>query len=123
MELNNELINQVKITPLLDTLRLENIDDEIYFSKQYSNYISNSRLGLLKSQGAEAFFKGLKSEYNSSFETGSLIHTMCLQKDFYEVIKGIFKPTAKAGLMADYLYNELIYGKNSFNFPTDDDIL
>ena len=46
----------------------------------------------------------------------SLIHTMCLQNEDYEVIEGVFKPTAKAGLMADALY------KSDGTTPTDDDI-
>ena len=46
----------------------------------------------------------------------SLIHTMCLQNEDYEVIKGVFKPTAKAGLMADALY------KDDGTTPTDDEI-
>lgn len=37
----------ITLTPLLDTLRLKNISDELYFSEKYSMYISNSRLGLI----------------------------------------------------------------------------
>lgn len=46
----------------------------------------------------------------------SLIHTMCLQNEDYEVIEGVFKPTAKAGLMADALY------RSDGTTPTDDEI-
>lgn len=116
MEINNELIKAVKINPLLDTLRLEDISDDEYFSVKYSNYISNSRLGILKSKGAAAFFEGIKSEYNPSFELGTLLHQMVLQPESYEVIEGVFKPTAKAGLMADALY------KSDGTIPTDDEI-
>jgi len=41
---------------------------------------------------------------------------MCLQNEDYEVISGVFKPTAKAGLMAEALY------KSDGTFPTDDEI-
>ena len=116
MTVDYELIKQIKITPLLDTLRLENISDEEYFSEYKNDYISNSRLGVLVKDGVEAFFKGIPQVYNPSFETGSLIHTMVLQPESYEVIKGVFKPTAKAGLMAESLY------KSDGKTPTDDEI-
>ena len=116
MNIDNELIKQVKITPILETLQLEDISDEEYFSQRFKNYISNSRLGVLKKDGAKAFFEGIPQVYNSSFETGSLIHTMCLQPEDYEVIEGVYKPTAKAGLMADALY------KVDGTTPTDDEI-
>ena len=35
-------LDDIKITPLLDTLRLEKISDSIYFSEPYRNYVSNS---------------------------------------------------------------------------------
>ena len=60
----------IKITPLLDTLHLEKIDDSIYFSKKYSNYISNSRLSLINPEqdgSPEKFFSGFKSVYSPSF--------------------------------------------------------
>ena len=59
-------LTDVKITPLIDTLRLQKIDDEEYFSAKYSGYISNSRLSLIdpKEGGSpEAFFEGL-SKHN-----------------------------------------------------------
>ena len=116
MTLDNELIKQVKITPILDSLRLEDISDSVYFSEEYSDYISNSRLGKLITDGAESFFAGIKSDYSTSFETGSLIHQIVLQGDKYQVIDGVFKPTAKAGLMAESLY------KSNGKTPTDDEI-
>lgn len=116
MTLDNELIKKVKIKPILDSLRLEDISDSEYFSEKYSSYISNSRLNKLKTDGAETFFAGLKSEYSASFETGSLIHTIVLQGDDYEVVNGVFKPTAKAGLMAEALY------KSDGTIPTDNEI-
>jgi hypothetical protein len=116
MTVNNELIKQIKITPLLDTLKLEDIDDDVYFRDYKKEYISNSRLGKLVKEGVEAFFKNEPSSYNPSFETGSLIHQQVLQPESFEVIEGVFKPTAKAGLMADALY------KADGTFPTNDEI-
>ena len=116
MNINENDLKEIKITPLIDTLVLEDIDDSEYFFKKFSDRISNSRLGLLKNKGAKAFFEGIKSEYNPSFELGELIHQQVLQPESFEVVKGVFKPTAKAGLMADYLY------KNFGLSPSDDDI-
>ena len=117
MEVDNELIKQIKITPLLDTLKLENISDEEYFSEKFSNYISNSRLSLLKNKGAKAFFDGLNNQdYNPSFFFGTLLHQQYLQPESFEVIDGVFTPTAKARLMALELYSP------EGTTPTDDEI-
>lgn len=117
MNLSKEIINSIKITPLLDSLQLIDIPDNLYFGSQYSKeYISNSRLGILKKDGVKVFFKGIPQVYNPSFETGSLIHQQVLQPEAFEVINTVFKPTAKAGLMADALY------KSDGTVPTDDEI-
>jgi hypothetical protein len=116
MKVDVDLIKKIKVTPLLDSLRLEDISDPEYFGEKYKDYISNSRLGKLKTDGAEAFFNGLKNEYNPSFETGGLIHTMVLQSEDYEVVDKVFKPTAKAGLVAEALY------KSDGTTPTDKEI-
>ena len=118
MDINKELIKQIKITPILDTLRLENISDSEYFGVHYKDYISNSRLGLLKSKGAKAFFEGLSAnqEYNSSFFFGTLLHQQYLQPESFEVVKDVYTPTAKARLMALELYH------NDGTTPTNDEI-
>jgi hypothetical protein len=118
MNIDNELINQIKITPILDSLKLEDISDEEYFSKKYSNYISNSRLGQLKTKGVKAFFEWDTSnqDYNPSFQFGSWLHQLVLQPESFEVIKGVHPPTAKAGLMALELYHK------DGSTPTDDEI-
>ena len=117
MNLSKEIINSIKITPLLNSLQLIDIPDNLYFGSQYSKeYISNSRLGLLKTKGAKAFFEGIKSDYNPSFAFGSNLHELVLQPESFELIDNVYKPTAKAGLMADYLYKE------DGTTPTDDEI-
>lgn len=100
-------MENINIIPLIDTLRLEKIDDSIYFSKKYSNYISNSRLGLLKSSGPEAFFAGFKPIYSSSLDLGSAVHCMSLQSDLFTICEEVDKPTAKLGVLADKIYKEL----------------
>lgn len=103
-----ELLDSIKITPLLDTLRLEKIDDSTYFSTVYSNYISNSRLSLInpnKDGSPEKFFDGFKSEFNSSFALGSAVHQLILQPELFELADDVQKPTAKLGAVADELYS------------------
>ena len=116
MTIDNDLIKQIKIKPLLETLQLENLSDSEYFSEKFNSYISNSRLGVLKRDGAKVFFEGIPHVYNPSFVTGELIHQQVLQPEVFEVVEGVYKPTAKAGLMADALYNP------DGTTPTDDDI-
>lgn len=116
MEIDNNILKTIKITPILDSLKLENFSDDEYFSEKFSNYISNSRLGILKKEGAKAFFEGFKKQdYNYSFDFGGKLHQLVLQPESYELIN-VFKPTAKAGIVADYLY------KLNGIASTDDDI-
>lgn len=112
----------IKLEPLLDTLRMEKIDDLIYFtSPVYKNRISNSRLGLLNpNQGGspEKFFSGFKQAFNPSFALGSAVHEQILQPHLYKLADDTGKPTAKMGGMADELYP--IYCEREI---TDEDII
>ena len=104
-----ELLDSIKITPLLDTLRLEKIDDEEYFSEKYSNYISNSRLSLINPEqdnDPEAFFEGLSkhNKYSDALIFGSAVHELTLQPELFHMCNEVDRPTAKAGFMADELY-------------------
>lgn len=115
-------LNDIKIIPLLDTLKLQKISDETYFSEKYRGYISNSRLGLVnpKQDGSpEKFFEGFKSTYNSSFELGSAVHELILQPESFELMEDTSKPSAKLGAMAEVLYP--IYKKN--NKVTKEDVI
>ena len=115
-------LSDIRLEPLIETLRLEKIDDNLYFtSPVYKNRISNSRLGLLhpKQDGSpEKFFSGFKASFNSSFALGSAVHEQILQPDLFELAEDTGKPTAKMGGMADELYP--IYCQRDI---TDDDIL
>lgn len=115
-------LKSIKLTPLLDTLRLQKIDDAIYFSEKYSGYVSNSRLGLLNPQqggSPEDFFAGFKSiGYAPALEMGSAVHELILQSDLFELSEDIGKPTAKMGAMADALYP--IFTERQV---TDDDVI
>jgi len=116
MEIDKELLQKIKITPIIESLKLENIDDDTYFSEYSKGYISNSRLGILKKNGVKVFFEGIPNEYNPSFVTGGLIHQQVLQPESFNIVGEVFKPTAKAGLMADALY------KPDGTTPTNDEI-
>ena len=57
-------LKNIKFEPLLDTLRLQKISDEEYFSEKYAEFISNSRLKYInpKQEGDIAqFLGGLKA--------------------------------------------------------------
>ena len=121
--MSNEILSKIKITPLLDTLRLEDIDDKIYFSKKYSDYISNSRMGLINpAQGGspEAYFEGLgrNNKYTGSLAFGSAVHMLSLQPESFYLCEDVFAPTAKVGLMADLLWGVSHNGE----LPSDDEI-
>lgn len=108
-------LSDIKLTPLLDTLKLEKISDAIYFSKKYSHYISNSRLGLLNPRqdgSPEKFFEGFKQGgFNQSFALGSAVHEIVLQNEYFEIAPDLNKPSAKLGAMADYLYPIFLQGE------------
>lgn len=102
-------LNEITLTPLLDSLQLTKIEDKDYFGPDYKDYISNSRLGLLNpnqnNSSPEKFFIGFeKQEYNPSFELGSLVHMMVLQPEYFEMAPDLDKPAAKLGAVAELLY-------------------
>lgn len=62
----------------MDTLRLQKISDEAYFSERYANYISNSRLSLInpdQNNDPKAFFEGLSkhSKYSDALIFGRIL--------------------------------------------------
>ena len=100
-------LKDIKLTPLLETLRLEKISDKVYFSEEYSSYVSNSRLGLINPRqdgSPEKFFSGFSNTYSTSLVLGSAVHELVLQPESFELSEDIGKPTAKLGAMADELY-------------------
>lgn len=118
MTIERESLEDIKLIPLLDTLRLQKIEDSEYFSVKYNNYISNSRLSLLNPQqdnDPEAFFEGLgkHNKYSDALIFGSAVHELVLQPDLFHLCMDVDRPTAKAGFMADELY------KTFLNNPED----
>lgn len=107
----------------MDTLRLQKISDEVYFSEHYANYISNSRLSLInpdQDNDPKAFFEGLSkhSKYSDALIFGSAVHELVLQPELFYLCFDVDRPTSKAGFMADELYNQF-KGEN----PTDEAII
>lgn len=112
---------EIKITPLTDTLQLSKISDEVYFSEKYSNYISNSRLGLINPDqdgSPEKFFAGFKPIYSSSLDIGTAVHSLCLQRELFNIVDSVDKPTGKMGVMAEELF-KIWHG----SIPTSEDII
>ena len=99
---------EIKLTPILDSLKISKIDDEIYFSEKYKkNYISNSRLGLINPQqdgSPESFFGGFKPIYSNSLDIGTAVHSLCLQRELFNIVDSVDKPTGKMGVMAEELF-------------------
>lgn len=117
-------LSEIKITPLLDTLHLEDVSDEEYFSEKFSNYISNSRLSLINpEQGGcpEDFFVTRPVQRSDSLRFGSAVHTLVLQKDDFLLVDSVDAPTAKAHYMGEYLFD--IMKKNGTTKPTDAEII
>lgn len=125
------LLSEIKITPIIDSIKLEDISDEVYFSKKYKSYISNSRLSLINpEQGGspEKFFNGKFDNFSDSLLFGSACHQLVLQPERYFICQTIERPTAKAGFMADELYHkdglvpsnqEIIKASNKINYYKD----
>lgn len=114
-------MNTIQITPLLETLQISKISDEEYFSEPYKNFISNSRLGLINPQqegSPEKFFSGFKPIYSSSLDIGTAVHSLCLQKELFNIVDTVDKPTGKMGVMAEELF-KIWQG----SIPTSEDIL
>lgn len=108
--LNSNYLKGIEIIPLLDSLRLQKIDDAEYFSEKYSGYISNSRLSLInpeQNNDPKAFFEGLSkhNKYSDALIFGSAVHELVLQPELFHLCSNVDRPTAKAGFMADEVYS------------------
>lgn len=101
-------LDNIEIIPLIETLSIQKISDEKYFSNKYSNYISNSRLSLinpLQDNNPVSFFEGFNgNSYNDSLLLGSSVHQLVLQPESFILADCVDRPTAKLGFVADELY-------------------
>lgn len=100
-------LNDIKLSPNLDSVWKEKISDQEYFSNKYSNYISNSRLKLINpnQEGSPSKYKiGFTGENTISLSVGSACHELLLQKDMFTLSPDIGKPSAKLGLVIDEIF-------------------
>ena len=75
-------LSDIKLSPELESVRREKISDQEYFSQEYSDYISNSRLKLINpdQDGCPEKYKvGFTGETTTSLSIGSAIHDLFLQ--------------------------------------------
>lgn len=102
------------VVPLIDTLEFKNITDDEYFGPDYKSYISNSRLSLINPEqdGSPDKFLHNKHKSSSSLSLGSAVHELVLEPDEFRLVDNVDKPTAKLGMMADYLYKYFLLNKN-----------
>ena len=113
-------LSDIKLTPLIETLRFEDISDEEYFSKKYSNYISNSRLSLInpnQNGNPDKFFNGKFNNYSDSLLFGSFLHQLVLQPESFFLCTTVDRPTGKTGYIADEVYDK------SGKVPTNEQLL
>lgn len=89
-------IDNIKIEPLFDSVERLEMNDPEYFAMPA---ISNSQLGLLQ-ESPQKFLEGFKNEakYVASFDLGSSIHQLLLEKDKY-FLSNFDKPGGKVGLI------------------------
>jgi len=100
-------LSKYKIQFLIETVRKEDISDEVYFSDKYKKYSSNSKLSYINpmQEGSPQKYKeGLKSGFNSSFDLGSAVHALFLQSENFSLSNYEGKPTAKLGVFVDEMY-------------------
>ena len=97
-------LDNYKVEFLRETVHAKELSDAEYFSSDYKQYVSNSKLKLINPDegGSPQLFKdGIKSEYNASFEFGTAIHELILQPEEFVLSDYPFKPSAKLGLFVD----------------------
>lgn len=111
-----KLINEPNYVNIID------VDDSKYFSNEYSDYISNSKLSLINPEeggSPEKYKSGLSNNkiFSNAMEFGSAIHQLILQPEEYGLIEEIDKPSGKLSFVVDYLLS------NNLNISNDDDII
>lgn len=100
-------LSEIKLEAIEDSITIGKISDAEYFSKKYSAYVSNSRLGNINpDQGGspEKFFTPMGGIFSDSLILGSAVHQQFLQPEFFELVK-IERPSAKLGFICDYIWD------------------
>lgn len=105
-------LDKYKVQFLIETVEAKELSDVEYFSTDYKQYVSNSKLKLINPDeggNPQKFKDGIKSEYNASFEFGTAVHELILQPEEFVLSEYPFKPSAKLGLFID----EVIKSRNN----------
>ena len=111
--------SKIRVSPIMDSLVIDKITDEVYFSEKYADYISNSRLKLINpDQGGspEQYFEGFSEIYSDALIQGSAVHELVLQPEYFELVETINRPTGKPGFISDIVYKKTV-------LPTDEEII
>lgn len=98
------VVDKIKIEPISNSVYREKISDEVYFSKKYSGYISNSRLKLINPEqdgSPSKYLKGFGNSTSPSLVLGSAVHEIFLQPESFSMGPNLNKPTGKLGLVID----------------------
>lgn len=106
--MTKEELSSIKFRVIDESLKLEDISDEVYFSNKYKNYVSNSRLKLINpAEGGnpELYFKGSPKVFTESLVFGTLVHQLVLQPDDFLLVDDVILPPGKPGLIADLAYS------------------
>lgn len=117
-------LSELRIIPIVDTLKILDITDEEYFGLEYRKYISNSKLTLINPDqdgSPQIYYDGLSAhpKYMDSMVFGSAVHEMVLQPNEFQVVTSVDRPTAKLGFMADELFKTYWVGK----YVTDQQVI
>jgi len=95
---------QIAIIP--ESIKLVKMSDEDYFSSNYSEFISNSKLSLIdptEEGSPEKYKQGFTGSSSASFELGSAVHAIVLQPELH-IISDIYKPSAKLGVFIEHIF-------------------
>lgn len=105
-------LSDFRIIPDINSVRKEDISDDVYFSPAYSGYISNSRLKWIdpKDNGNPTLFMNPPKLKTQSLGIGSAVHECLLQPESFILAPKIGKPTAKLGEVLDVIPNFLKEG-------------
>lgn len=92
-------LKDFKIIVDVNSARKEEISDEIYFSKKYRKYISNSSMGNINpsQDGGPEKYKNPPRLSTTALSLGSAVHCATLQPDEFILAPKCNKPTAKLG--------------------------
>ena len=107
------ILNDIKLSPILESVQRRKISDQEYFSEEYSGYISNSRLKLInpdQNGSPSKYKKGFTGETTNSLTLGSAVHELFLQPETFILGPDLEKPSAKLGLVIDTIRELRIAG-------------